>query len=78
MDAEDIIHNWSDFSSGESEFSEESNQWNVRQVTLIGFDKYASDFSALMVLKVYTYRPCVLGTLLLSLKQTTKIFIFLR
>ena len=39
MDAEEIIHNWSDFSSGESEFSEESNQWNARHVTLIGFDK---------------------------------------
>ena len=28
----------------------------------------SSDFSAFVVLKVYTYRPCVLGTPLLSLK----------
>ena len=28
----------------------------------------SSDFSAFVVLKVYTYRPCVLGTLLLSPK----------
>ena len=44
MDAEEIINNWSDFSSGESEFSEENNQWNARQVTLIGFDKHALYF----------------------------------
>ena len=44
MDAEEIIHNWSDFSSGESEFIEESNQWNARHIMLIGFDKHAVCF----------------------------------
>ena len=54
-----------------SEFSEESDQWNARHVTLIGFDNVhyiSSHFSAFVVFKVYTYRPCVLGTHPLSLK----------
>ena len=72
MDAEQIINNLSNFLGGESELSEESDQWITRHVSSLAsmiMHYISSDFRAFVVLKCTpTILTHVFGTLLLCLK----------